>query len=121
MSNRTAHFSGRLSSCRVCPIKAQRMVNPASADHRKGSGRQVSFRVYNETPTYTDWMKARIDSDTGKRIYSHRMSTVEPVFANLEHNKGLKRFSLRGKKKGQTQWQLFASVHDIEKLTPLIS
>ncbi|WP_416206108.1 transposase [Oceanobacter antarcticus] len=30
---------------------------------------------------------------------SHRMSTVEPVFANIEYNKGLKRFSLRGKRK----------------------
>jgi hypothetical protein len=30
-------------------------------------------------PNYTDWM-------------SHRMPAVEPVFDNLERNKGLKRF-----------------------------
>ena len=96
------------------------MVSPESANHRKGDGRQVSFRVYSETPTYTDWIKARIDSDEGKRIYSHRMSKVEPVFANLEHNKGLKRFSLRGKKKVQAQWKLFASAHNIEKSIPTI-
>ncbi|MCY0964489.1 transposase [Oceanospirillaceae bacterium G-43] len=48
------------------------------------------------------------------------MSTVEPVFANLEHNKGLKRFGLRGKKKVQAQWQLYAMVHNIEKLIPQI-
>lgn len=118
--NRNAFFTGKLLDCRTCSRKEQCMVNPESADHRKGSGRQVSFRVYSVTPTYTDWMKARIDSDEGKRIYSHRMSTVEPVFANLEHNKGLKRFSLRGKKKVQTQWQLYAMVHNIEKLIPQI-
>ena len=118
--NQTAFFTGKLLDCRTCPIKDKCMVNPESADHRKGSGRQVSFRVYSATPTYTDWMKARIDSDKGKQIYSHRMSTVEPVFANLEHNKGLKRFSLRGKKKVQAQWQLFAAVHNIEKLIPKI-
>ncbi|MDX2465236.1 MAG: transposase [Porticoccus sp.] len=31
-------------------------------------------------------------------------------------NKGLNRFSLRGKKKVQGQWQLYSLVHNIEKL-----
>ncbi|SMN01931.1 hypothetical protein SPONN_217 [uncultured Candidatus Thioglobus sp.] len=41
----------------------------------------------------------RVDSDKGKRIYSHRVSVVEPVFGDLESNKNLKKFSLRGLKK----------------------
>ncbi|WP_369856907.1 transposase [Candidatus Thalassolituus haligoni] len=49
------------------------------------------------------------------------MSTVESVFANIEYNKGLKRFSLRGKKKVQAQWQLFSVVHNIEKWSPRMS
>jgi hypothetical protein len=32
-------------------------------------------------------------------------------------NKGLDRFSLHGKKKVNTQWQLFSLVHNIEKIT----
>ena len=67
-------------------------------------------------PNYTDWMKHRVDSDKGKLIYSHRMSVVEPVFGNIGTNKGLNRFSLRGKKKVQGQWQLFCMIHNIEKL-----
>ncbi|MFY0658404.1 MAG: transposase, partial [Neptunomonas phycophila] len=35
----------------------------------------------------------------GRHIYSKRLGTVEPVFGNLESNKGLKRFTLRGKEK----------------------
>ena len=91
------------------------MQNPSSADHRKGSGRQVSF-ILNEkrNPTHIDWMKYRVDSPYGKQIYSHRMS-VEPVFANFGTNKKLNRFSLRGKKV-QGQWQLYCMVHNIEKL-----
>jgi hypothetical protein len=91
---------------------------PESADTRDGHGRQVSFIVKkgkSNTP-YTDWMKKRIDSDYGKMIYAHRMSTVEPVFANIGTNKGLDRFSLRGKTKVQGQWQLYCTVHNIEKL-----
>jgi hypothetical protein len=49
-------------------------------------------------------------------VYSHRMSTVEPVFVNIGTNKGLKRFSLRGKTKVQGQRQLFCMIHNIEKL-----
>ena len=44
------------------------------------------------------------------------MATVEPVFANLRHNKGLRRFTLRGQKKVDGQFKLFCLVHNIEKL-----
>jgi hypothetical protein len=115
--NPKAMFKGRLMQCRHCDLKDACMKNPSSADHRKGSGRQVSFNLeHKRLPNYTDWMKHRVDSDKGKLIYSHRMSVVEPVFGNIGTNKGLNRFSLRGKKKVQSQWQLFCMVHNIEKL-----
>ncbi len=112
-----AYFEGKLLQCRNCDKKQQCMQNPKAADHRKGNGRQVSFAL-NETraPTYTDWMKHRVDSPKGKQIYSHRMSVVEPVFGNIGTNKKLKRFSLRGKDKVQGQWHLFCLIHNLEKL-----
>lgn len=91
------------------------MRNPGSADHRLGHGRQVSF-ICTKRVSHTDWMRHRVDSDRGKEIYGHRMSVVEPVFGNLEHNKGLKRFSLPGKAKVNGQWQLYCLVRNIEKL-----
>ncbi len=111
-------FEGPLSKCRHCPLKNQCMKNPSAADTRKGNGRQVSFIIKKaqRKPNYTDWMKDRVDSDKGKEIYSHRMSVVEPVFANMSSNKRLNRFSLRGQKKVQGQWQLYCMVHNIEKL-----
>ena len=111
-------FEGRLLQCRHCTLKTRCMTNPESADHRKGNGRQVSFIIEKTqtAATYTDWMKRRVDSDHGKQIYSHRMSVVEPVFGNIGTNKRLNRFSLRGKKKVQGQWQLYCLIHNIEKL-----
>jgi len=38
------------------------------------------------------------------------------VFGNIGTTKRLNRFSLRGKKKVQGQWQLYCLVHNIEKL-----
>ena len=49
-------------------------------------------------------------------MYSQRMGTVEPVFANIRHNKRLHRFHLRGRAKVNTQWHLYCLVHNIEKL-----
>lgn len=113
----TAYFEGRLLQCRHCPLKHQCMKNPESADNGKGSGRQVSFIIgqMKNKKSYTDWMKERIDDPAGKDIYSKRMSVVEPVFANIGSNKGLNRFTLRGKAKVQAQWQLYSLVHNIEK------
>jgi len=115
--NQKAFFEGRLLQCRHCEIKARCMKNPQSADHRKGNGRQVSFILERKSGvTYTDWMKQRVDSSKGKAIYGQRMSTVEPVFGNIGTNKGLRRFSLRGRDKVQGQWRLYCLVHNIEKI-----
>jgi len=109
------YFEGKLTDCRHCPLKHDCMRNPSSADTRQGNGRQVS-KTFSIHANATDWMKRRIDSRDGKTIYAHRMSVVEPVFGNIESNKRLNRFSLRGKKKVQGQWQLYCLVHNIEKL-----
>ena len=45
-----------------------------------------------------------------------KAAIVEPVFANIRHNKGQDCFTLRGRHKVDTQWQLFCLVHNIEKL-----
>nr|WP_284215895.1 transposase [Agaribacter marinus] len=77
----------------------------------------MNFRL-DETraPSYTDWMKHRVDSTKGKQIYSHRMSVVAPVFGNIGTHKKLNRFSLRGNAKVQCQWYQFCVIHNIEKL-----
>nr|WP_232846536.1 transposase [Amphritea pacifica] len=54
-------------------------------------GRQVSFYPKGNAPevSFMDRMKEKIDSPMGRHIYSQRLGTVEPVFGNLESNKGL--------------------------------
>ncbi|WP_246841231.1 transposase, partial [Hahella sp. CCB-MM4] len=64
--NPKAHFEGRLLQCRHCDLKHECMRNPTAADHRKGTGRQVSFIIeHRRRPNYTDWMKHRVDSPKG--------------------------------------------------------
>ncbi len=80
--------------------------------------RQVAFFT-GKLPgknVYTERMKQRIDSAEGRALYGRRFATVEPVFANLRHNKRLDRFTQRGQAKVDGQWKLFTLVHNIEKL-----
>ncbi len=92
------------------------MRNPEATAKSGEHGRQVSFITQKTSSPYTEWMKLRGDSKKGKQIYAHRMSVVEPVFGNICGNKGLKRFSLCGKEKVNTQWKLFCLIQNIEKL-----
>lgn len=61
-------------------------------------------------------MKRKLGSEAGREQYGRRFAIVEPVFGNLRHNKRLRRFTLRGRAKVDTQWKLYCLVHHIEKL-----
>ncbi len=112
--NRYVTFSGYLKDCRDCPLQKQCMRKQP-----KTQGRQVSFRIGKASDnelTGIDKMKAKIDSEQGRYLYSQRLGTVEPVFGNINTTKRLSRFSLRGKIKVNAQWMMFCMVHNIEKL-----
>ena len=61
-------------------------------------------------------MKEKIDTEHGRAIYSKRIGTVEPVFAHMRYALKLDRFTVRGIKKVDTQWKLFAIVHNLLKV-----
>ena len=107
------HFRGARRDCGPCARHAQRL--------RTTDVRNVAFfrgRVEPDTvqprESYTMRMKARMISESGREQYGRRSATVEPVLANLRHNKRLDRFTLRGRTKVDGQWTLFCLVHNIE-------
>ncbi len=107
-------FSGTLRDCVPCDQRKHCLRTP-----EKTKVRQVSFFRGKADATKVssiDLMKQALDSEEGRRLYGQRFATVEPVFANIRHNKRLNRFTLRGQKKVDTQWKLFCLVHNIEKL-----
>jgi transposase len=108
------HFRGTKRDCVPCTHRARCLRTPGTT-----TVRQVAFfrgRVVTAPETHTARMKQRIDSPAGRARYGQRFATVEPVYANLRYNKGLDRFTLRGRTKVDGQWKLFCLVHNIEKL-----
>jgi transposase len=107
-------FRGAKRDCVPCPLRARCLRTPATT-----STRQVAF-LCGKAPappeSHTARMKRRLDSPAGRARYGARFGAVEPVFGNLRTNKGLDRFTLRGRAKVDGQWKLFCLVHNIEKL-----
>ena len=54
--------------------------------------------------------------DEGRYRYSLRLGTVEPVFADINHATGLRRFNLRGRRKVNAQWMMYCLAHNIGKI-----
>ena len=110
------HYQGAKRDCLPCALRAQCLRTPETT-----AVRQVAFfraQVADRTVRhpYTAAMRARIDTPAERARYDQRFAVVEPVFANLRHNKRLDRFTLRGQGKVTGQWLLMCLVHSIEKL-----
>lgn len=107
-------FRGSLRACVPCEQRDRCLRTPD-----KTRTRQVAFfhgKAAKTPESYTDRMKRRLDSVSGRVRYGRRFATVEPVFGNLRHNKRLNRFTLRGRRKVDAQWKLYCLAHNIEKL-----
>jgi transposase len=107
-------FSARLRDCRHCPLRARCLRHP-----QRTPVRQVAILLGKHAKAAEkaiERMKRKIDTDTGREMIARRFATVEPVFGNLRYNKGLNRFTLRGRQKVDGQWKLYCLVHNIEKL-----
>ena len=66
-------------------------------------------------PRY-DFMRAVLKSEHGHERYRKRKQTVEPLFGNTKHNKGVTRFLRRGRVKVRTEWRLHMMAHNLTKL-----
>jgi transposase len=103
-------YHARVEDCAACPLKSRCLSKSTT------SRRYLSIPVDSQPPNLIDEMKAKIDSEEGKRIYARRLGIVEPVFANICVHKRMNRFTLRTKLKVDVQWRLFALVHNIGKI-----
>jgi transposase len=58
----------------------------------------------------------RLKTEQGIKYRKTRPADIEPVFANIKHNKNFKRFMLRGIKKVEIETGLLAIAHNLAKL-----
>ena len=97
-------------ACRDCALRSKCLRHPHTPV------RSVCVFYGKRPGSLTDAMKAKIDTPEGRRIYSRRLGTVEPVFANVRTQKRMDRFTLMGHAKVGMQWKLYCMVHNIEMI-----
>jgi transposase len=61
-------------------------------------------------------MIGRVKSKEGAALYKQRFKTSEPIFGNIKHNLGFRKFSLRGLIKTRGEFFLITMVHNLFKI-----
>jgi transposase len=61
-------------------------------------------------------MRAKLKTPEGKRTYSLRKETAEPVFGHMKDGRSLRRFRTRGLAKVRGEWALWCLTHNLLKL-----
>jgi len=92
-------------NCKGCPLHA--------LCHKSKENRIIE--VNHRLNKHKQKARENLISPLGIIHRSQRPQDVEPVFGNLKHNKGFKRFLTRGKKKVSTEFGLAAIAHNLMK------
>ena len=64
-------------------------------------------------------MKEKMESEEGKKVYSIRKISVEPVYGNIKQNLGFREFLLRGLPKVKIEFNLACIAHNLQKIWKL--
>lgn len=67
-------------------------------------------------PAAKEAMRAKLQTEEGRRIYGLRKTTPEPVFGQILEVRGFRRFLLRGLDKVGGEWTLVTLTHNVLKL-----
>ena len=86
----------------------------AVANHaRRGKPRQDGQPSASKTDHLVAAMQQRLATDTGRRMMCLRGTTVEPLFGQTKHARGIRRFNRRGLPAAQTEWKLIAATSNL--------
>ncbi len=92
------------------------LVAPDRQKHGEGvpatTGPPGSFPTASPAQARRD----KLRTPQGRATYKMRKATVEPVFAQIKEQRGLRRFLLGGRKQVEGEWQLICATHNLLKL-----
>jgi transposase len=88
----------------------------ATGRQKRGAALREPPESVPEPVTPREKMAAKLQTARGKKVYSKRKETVEPVFGQIKEARGLRRFLLRGMSSVQAEWNLICTTHNLLKL-----
>ena len=126
----------------IAPGKARKLSRIADADHERSAvladveagkidkptaaaqlgvtrtrvNQLLRRRRMGVAESLTTTMIATLDTPSGKQLYKKRAATIEPVFAQIKHNRGIRTLSRRGLAAADSEWKLICATHNLLKL-----
>jgi transposase len=94
--------------------KIEPYVPPSRPKQEASSGEPLE--PISATAPTRERMTAKLRTPAGKKVYSKRKETVEPVFGQIKEARGIRRFLLRGLGSVQAEWSLICATHNLLKL-----
>jgi hypothetical protein len=82
---------------------------PADANKRKGERPGWQGGLYA-------FMRRVLATERGGKLYAHRQTIIEPVFAHTKFNRRCDRFLRRGRSACRSEWRLIHATHNLLKL-----
>lgn len=64
----------------------------------------------------TTTMIAKLDTPHGRSTYKKRAPSIEPVFAQIKHNRGIRTIARRGLTAADSEWKLICATHNLLKV-----
>ncbi len=117
--------TGYASAEAVAALQAKQ-IEPLVAIGRTQPHRPYDFRppptpkpARRITEPWRIAMKAKLETEDGKRRYRRRKQTVEPVFGIIKSAMGFVRFNLRGIRNVAAEWVLIALAYNCRRLARL--
>jgi len=98
----------KTDACAGCPLQEKCIASTNKSGYRE---------FYRDDKEYlVEAMRAKMQKQESQKDYYHRLTSVEPVFANLKFNLGFDRFRMRGLKKVKIEFGLMCIAHNLNRL-----
>ena len=77
-------------------------------------------RRAGEPDPLTTTMIAKLDTPRGRKTYNKRAASIEPVFAQIKHNRRIRTVARRGLAAADSEWKLICATHNLLKIYRLV-
>jgi hypothetical protein len=61
-------------------------------------------------------MRNKLKTERGRKLYTQRKTTIEPVYGQIKYNRRVDQFMRRGRAAAQSEWRLVTATHNLLKL-----
>ena len=107
-----ARILDRVEAGEIDSLEASEQLNVT----RARVNQLLRHRRAGQPDPLTTTMIAKLDTPRGKKTYQKRAASIEPIFAQIKHNRRIRSISRRGLPAADSEWKLICATHNLLKI-----